>query len=194
MTPFLNLALLTLRSPAKAAEIVLAQQWRGEAVWTGLLLVAVLNALTHALMLWLFPVAQELAFLNMSPTALVGLSAGLLVVFSVAVTFCGRLIGGQGGFAQVLPVMIWLQLVRVGIQAVVIVVTLLSAGIGALLSLLVNVFLIYVLLHFVNEAHRFNSLWRAFGVLVMASLLALFTLTFVLGLLGPAKLGLPAYV
>lgn len=103
MTPFLNLALLTLRSPAKAAEIVLAQQWRGEAVWTGLLLVAVLNALTHALMLWLFPVAQELAFLNMSPTALVGLSAGLLVVFSVAVTFCGRLIGGQGGFAQVLP-------------------------------------------------------------------------------------------
>ena len=90
--------------------------------------------------------------------------------------------------------MIWLQVIRVAIQLALIAVSFVSGSLGGLLSLAVNLYLVYVLLHFVNEGHRFNSLWRAFAVLLMASLLALFTLTFVLGLFGPENLGLPAYV
>ncbi|MBE1295213.1 Yip1 family protein [Phycobacter azelaicus] len=194
MTEFFTLGRLTLRNPSAAAQIVLAQHWRGEALWTGLFLVAVLNALAYAVMTVLFPVPEEMAFLNPSPILYMALSTGVLLVFSSAVTVSGRMIGGQGGFFEVLSMMVWLQVVRLALQVVLIFAIVLSPGLGGLLSLAVNLYLVYVLLHFVNEGHRFASLWRAFGVLLMASLLALFALTFVLGLFGPDNLGLPAYV
>ncbi|MDE4172543.1 YIP1 family protein [Phaeobacter sp. PT47_59] len=194
MNSVLSLGLLTLRSPAQAAHLLLSRAWPREAIWTGLFLAAVLNALAYGLMTVLFPLPPEFAMMRLSSVTYVALSAGLILGVSVAVTVCGRFIGGKGAFADVLAVMIWLQIVRVGIQAGLILVTILSPGLGGLFSLVVNLYLFFVLLHFVNAAHRFNSLWRAFGVLLMASLLALFTLTFVLGLFGPENLGLPAYV
>ncbi|MEL0438557.1 YIP1 family protein [Phycobacter sp. K97] len=194
MTAILTLGRLTLRNPSAAARIVLAQNLRGEATWTALFLVAVLNALTYAMMTVLFPIPAELAFLNPSPITYMTLSAGIVIAFSAAVTVSGRMIGGQARFFDVLSMMIWLQFIRVGIQVALIVVMVLSPGLGGLLSLAVNLYLVFVLLHFVNEGHRFNSLWRAFAVLLMASLLALFALTFAMGLFGPDNLGLPAYV
>ncbi len=194
MTAIFTLGRLTLRNPAAAAKIILAKTLHGEAIWTALFLVAVLNALAYAVMTVLFPMPEELAFLNPSPITYMALSAGILVAFSAAVSASGRLIGGQGSFFGVLSMMIWLQLVRVALQVVLILVMMLSPGIGGLLSLAINLYLVFVLLHFVNEGHRFNSLWRAFAVLLMASLLALFALTFVTGLFGPDNLGLPAYV
>lgn len=194
MKQLFTLGLLSLRMPSTAARLLLSQNWPKDAIWIGLALAAILNALAYGVMTLLFPLPPELAMLRFSPVAYAALSAGLIAGVSAAVTFCGRFISGQGRFSDLLLVMVWLQAIRVGIQLPLIVITVLSPGLGGLFSLVANLYLFYVLLHFVKEAHRFGSLWRAFGVLLMASLLALFSLTFLLGLLGPDNLGLPAYV
>lgn len=186
--------IMTLRQPDVAARTVLLRQWPREAIWTGLLLVLVLNAVVHELLnLWV-PAVGQLALVSLSTGSYLMASFLLTFGFAALLSICGRWLGGSGRLMPVLSLMVWLQFVQLAIQVFLIFVMMLSPLIGGLLSLLSTLVVFFILLHFVNEAHGFASLWRAFAVVLMAAILCLFAMTFIVGLLGPANFGLPEHV
>ncbi len=186
--------IMTLRQPDATARSILLRQWPREAIWTGLLLAVVLNALFYALLNLWFPLVGQLALLTLSTGSYIVASLLFSLGFTALLGFCGRWLGGSGAFLPLLSLMVWLQFVQLALQMILILVMLLSPLIGGLLSLLSNVFVFFVLLNFVNEAHGFASLWRALAVVLMAAIVTLFAMTFIVGLVGPTFFGLPEHV
>ncbi|EBA17882.1 hypothetical protein RSK20926_19127 [Roseobacter sp. SK209-2-6] len=194
MISLLPLAILTLRQPGAAARSLLLSPLSREAIWTALCLIVVLNALSYTVMNLLFPLSEELSFLKLSTGSYIIISTALTVLFALLLSVGGRWLGGQGRFLPVLTLLIWIQVVQLFLQVLVIVFTFALPLLGSLLGLVGNLFLVFVLLHFINEAHGFASLWRSAAVVVMAAILLFFAMMFFAGLIGPANIGLPGHV
>jgi hypothetical protein len=192
-----SFVILTLRQPGAAARSILLRQWPAEAVWTGLLLAIVLNVLFFSSVSLFFPLEGDLVTLNLMPdsTGISIFTAAIRSVgFAAVLTLGGRWLGGTAKFLPMLSLLVWHQLVQIVALLAVILIMAFSPSLGAMFALLVGVVLFFVLLNFVNEAHGFASLWRAFAVLVMATILMFFAMIFVVGLIGPDYLGLPENV
>ncbi len=192
-----SFVILTLRQPGAAARSILLRRWPAEAVWTGLLLAIVLNVLFFSSVSLFFPLEGDLVTLNLMPdsTGISIFTAAIRSVgFAAVLTLGGRWLGGTASFMPMLSVLVWHQLVQIFALLAVILIMAFSPSLGALFALLVGVVLFFVLLNFVNEAHGFASLWRAFAVIVMATILMFFAMIFVVGLIGPDYLGLPENV
>lgn len=192
-----SFVILTLRQPGAAARSILLRQWPAEAVWTGLLLAIVLNVLFFSSVSLFFPLEGDLVTLNLMPdsTGISIFTAAIRSVgFAAVLTLGGRWLGGTASFMPMLSLLVWHQLVQIFALLAVILIMAFSPSLGALFALLVGVVLFFVLLNFVNEAHGFASLWRAFAVIVMATILMFFAMIFVVGLIGPDYLGLPENV
>lgn len=197
MTVLWRFLILTLRQPGVAARSILLKQWPAEAVWTGLLLAIVLNTLFFGILSALMPQSQELGILIMpdGPSGLTIITAALRSVgFAAVLTIGGRWLGGTGRFMPIMTLLVWHQLVQLVVLSAIIVAMLIMPLVGSLLFLIVGIALFFVLLHFVNEAHGFASLWRSFAVVLMATILLFFAMIFLVGLLGLDNLGLPENV
>jgi len=185
--------ILTLRQPGVAARSILLRQWPNEAIWTGLFLAVVLNALFFGGLGLIAPSSSELPIFDMSPDSpglSMMVSAIRSVVFATMLTFGGRWLGGTGQFMPILALLVWDQLLQLALMGLGIVVLLVLPPLGSMMFLLIGLVLLFVLLNFVNEAHGFASLWRSFAVVLMASIVMFFAMIFIVGLLGPANLGL----
>lgn len=194
MNALTTLALLTVKAPREAARRILAQEWPREALWTAFLLSVVLNTCVYTLQQVLFPLPPEVLLPRFSPGAYFGAVLVLQLAFIAMLATAGRWLGGQGNLAALLAVITWLQLLQAALNGAVIGLFLILPAFAALLNIAVNILVFFILLHFVNEAHRFGSIWRALGVVMMASLILVFALIFLAGLIGPANLGLPEHV
>ena len=189
--------ILTLRQPGVAARSILLRQWPNEAIWTGLFLAVILNALFFGVLGLILPDSSELAMFDMSPESpglSLMVSALRSVLFAAMLTLGGRWLGGTGHFMSILSLLVWDQLLQLALMSVAVVVMLISPQLGNMVFLVIGLVLLFVLLNFVNEAHGFASLWRAFAVVLMASMVMFFAMIFIVGLLGPANLGLPENV
>lgn len=191
----LDFALTTLRSPSVAAQDILQRQWPREALWTAFLLSVVLNTCVYTVQqLVLPPLPDDLVLLQFSPgvyfVAVLLLQLGFIAMLGTA----GRWLGGQGGLPAILAVITWLQMLQAGLNGLIILMFLLAPTLAALMNIAVNILVFVILLQFVRAAHQFDSLWRAFGAVLMASIIMVFALLFLLGLFGPANLGLPTHV
>lgn len=194
MKTLLEFAIFTIRSPQEAAGRILAEAWPREALWTAFLLSVVLNSCVYALQQVLFPLPPEVLLPRFSPGAYLGVVLALQVTFIAVLSATGRWLGGQGSFAALLAVVTWLQLIQAGLNAAIIVLFLLAPALASLVNIAANILVFFILLHFVKAAHGFETIWRSLGVVLMASLILVFSLLFVLGLIGPANLGLPENV
>ncbi|MGR3759399.1 YIP1 family protein [Roseobacteraceae bacterium NS-SX3] len=191
MNALTSLAVMTVTAPAQAARSILARSWPREVLWGGLLLSIVLNAMIYTLQQWLFPLPEGTVIPQLAPGAYFAAMLVLQVAFIAMLTISGRWLGGQGVLADLLAVLVWLQLLQAAAQGAVTVLFFVAPALAALANLAVNIFAFFILLHFINEAHRLGSIWRALGVLLMSSLAILFAIIFLLGLIGPDTLGLP---
>lgn len=188
-----SFVMLTLRQPGVAARAILLRKIPDEAIWTGMFLAVTLNALFFGGLGFLIPNSSDLAMFDMSadqPGLSLMLSAFRTVIFAALLTFGGRWLGGAGRFMPILSLVVWDQLVQLAVMAGAIVILLMSPVLGSLAFFIIGLVLFYVLLNFVNEAHGFASLWRSFAVVLMASIVMLFAMLLLVGLLGPANLGL----
>lgn len=191
----LDFALTTLRSPSMAAQGILQREWPREALWTAFLLSVVLNTCVYTLQqMVLPPLPDDLVLLQFSPgvyfVAVLLLQLGFIAMLGTT----GRWLGGQGGLPAILAVITWLQMLQAGLNGLIILMFLVAPALAALVNIAVNILVFVILLQFVRVAHQFDSLWRAFGVVLMASIIMVFALLFLLGLFGPANLGLPNHV
>ncbi|GGH24193.1 Yip1 domain-containing protein [Cribrihabitans marinus] len=179
------LAVLTVKDPAEAARRVLALNLPAEVCWLGLALAVVLDTLLYIVSnMALPPVESPFYGLIATPVGYGAVVGGGLVVTIIAIHRVGRVFGGEGGFGEILSLMVWLQLLSVVAQAAVFVLVLVVPLLAMILSFAATFLGIYIFLHFVDQAHRLGSLWRAAGVLVAAVLAISLAFMILLSLIG----------
>lgn len=175
-----ELILETIQNPANAASKLVAFQPKQEVLWTGFALVQVLGALLFAVQDLMIPGQIEMFEIKFSPIHHLIINTLIVLGFSFAVTVCGRMLGGSGTIFSVLACLTWVSFVQIIVLAANFIVSLIYQDLAAILQLSIALYTIYVSVHFINAAHELGSLWRAFGVVLLAA----FSIAFVLVILG----------
>jgi len=179
-----ELILLSVKEPAEVARRLIAMQLSREVLWTGLALAAVANTLLFSLSGLLMPGPSVVMPLFQSPFSyLVMVTVGLILTVAM-LYWAGRLLGGRGTVQDVLAMVLWLQVLRILVQVATLILSLTIPMLAMLLVLAATVLGIYILLHFVDQAHRLNSLLRAGGVLILSFVLMAVALSVLLTLFG----------
>lgn len=189
-----DLAVLTIKAPAEASRVLLGMDIPREALWTGLALVAVLNGLLFTLSNLLVPGPSPLPEIFLVPALYTVVVAGGLVLTVYALFWTGRFMGGTGSLDDIMLTIVWLQGLRVALMVLVIVLILTVPVLSALLGFAASIYGLYILLHFIDQAHRLNSLAKSAGVLVASMAAIVLGLTLLISLFGGPISGLSAYV
>ncbi|APG46972.1 YIP1 family protein [Phaeobacter porticola] len=185
---------LTFRAPTQAARLILSFRWPREALFLALMLTAVLNSLILELADILMPTAGVSVMEQVPALAYAGAVFGLHLCSTLVMTWTGRWIGGQGGFFDILAVTIWLNVVQIALLVAVVLLHLVMPLAASLVALVTNFVMLAIFLVFIKEAHKFTSIWRSIGTVVMSAIVVVLLLTLLLGAQAPALLGLPDHV
>ncbi|MBY5932505.1 YIP1 family protein [Tateyamaria omphalii] len=175
MSAVSDLAIDTLRDPKQVARQIISWQLDRATLYMALLAVAAVNTLLASAPVVLLegeidPAARSavpILGLLERPLALFAMIAGGLLVMVHGLVWAGRALGGQGDFADMLALLTWLQALRAAAQALVLVLSLIVPAIAGLVALIVAIVAFWLLLHFISAALRFDSLFRAFGLLLV---------------------------
>ena len=196
MTPaaFLRLAVDSVTAPQDVARLLLSLRWSREALLLSFALVVVLNALVFSATMLLAPPGDAELSLLASPMAFMFTLAGALALTIVAFTLAGRALGGTARIEDMAILMIWMQALRVLVQVAMVVVLAISSGLAALLIVATSALGIWILAHFINQAHGLDSLLRAVLVLLLGLTGTALALAFLLTLTGATTMGLNGYV
>jgi len=164
----LALARLSLKRPRDGARQVIALRLPPAVGWLGLGLAAVLSTLMVHLSFAMQPadVQSFFAAAIASPLRTALLQGGFMGVAVVAVYRVGRWRGGHGRFDEALILVVWLQFVLLGLQAVQLVAYAVAPLLADLIGLATVALFFWLLTNFVAELHGFKSLGLVFvGVL-----------------------------
>ena len=181
---WLTLAKTSLRDPGRAAEDVIAMDFGREVLWTALGLVAIVNTFLVLLVIEVSGPGVPLPGYFDRPLALFILIAGLTVVYIHGMYWAGMAIGGQGRLMDVLAVTVWFQVLRAGAQVAIILLSLAIPALGALASLVVAIWGIWIFINFLARALRLSSPWHAVAVLLIAFVGLIFGLGILMALIG----------
>jgi hypothetical protein len=184
------LAQLSLKSPRAAARALFAEEVPLAARSAGLTLIAVLSAiLLYPSFAILPPEDIVSSFLAQSPvqTAVVQWLALLLSV--ILIYRVGKAFGGQGSLADALLVVVWLQLLMLGVQLAQLLALILLPPLAGLIGLAGFIGFLWLIVNFIAELHGFRSLGLVFAGMIATFIAAAFVLALLLGLfLGPEVL------
>ncbi len=181
---WVNLAVLSIKDPATAARQLLNMQVPSNILWIVLFLVTICNTILFTFSDLLAPAPGPLSDLFGTPFMMLGLVAGGLILTVYSIYLCGRLMGGAGTFDGVLVLIVWLQVLRLAVQAAVLILMMTFPFLSALLVIVSFFVWLYLLVHFVNQAHQFGSLGRSAGVLVVSIIIPAVGIAVLLALLG----------
>lgn len=188
MTPqdIRNLIVLTLRSPAAAAQQILSMNLGREVLWTALFLAAVVNTffLTFQKMIMDPGADADLPIMFASPGIYFAIVAGGQVLFIYALYLVGGMFRGTGSLNQVMALMVWLQLLQVAAQAIVVGLSLFAPPLAVILHMAGVVYGLYILVHFIDQAHQLKSMGRAAAVLSMTLVVLAVALSLLVALTG----------
>jgi hypothetical protein len=184
------LARLSLKNPRAAARALLAEDVPLAARSAGLTLIAVLSAILLFPSFALLPPEDFVSsFLAQSPVraAVVQWLALLISVFLIYRV--GRAFGGRGGLADAMLVVVWLQLLMLGVQVAQLLALILIPPLAGLIGLVGFIGFTWLTVNFIAELHGFRSLGLVFAGMIVAFIAAAFVLAILLGLLlGPEML------
>ena len=189
-----QLVVLSVKNPAEAAQILMSLKLPRNGLWTALILMAALQAIIFAVSGFLVPGPSPAPALFGSPLRFFMMAAFALVLTVYALHWAGRLLGGEGSLEDVMVLVVWLQLLRVLVQVGALILSVTLPVLAMLFVLAATIIGIYILLHFINEAHRLGSLGRAAGVLCVAVVSIVVGLSVFLALIGVQLVGASGYV
>lgn len=190
LTPSLkDLAVLTVQDPAEAARQLMALQLDRGTLWTAVFLVAVLNTLLAGLNNVLMPNSTPFPGLFDVPAVYFFFVGGGLVLTILTLFWVGRAFGGEGSMEDIMIVIVWLQFMRVLVQAAALLLLLTIPVLSILLILAAALVGIWILVHFVDQAHRFGSLSKAAGVLIAAFVGMVVGVSILLSMIGVSAVG-----
>jgi hypothetical protein len=188
----MSLIVSSLRDPRAAAGQVMGYALGRDALWTALALVAIINTFLVLFVLQFSGPTMPLPGYFDTPLALFILIAGLTVVYVHAMYWAGLMIGGKGTLTDVLAIVVWFQILRALAQVAVIVVSLALPPLGALFSLVVAVWGLWIFLNFLATALNLKSAWHSIAVLLLSFIGLVVGLGILLGLIGGFAQGVPS--
>ncbi|MGJ8624073.1 MAG: YIP1 family protein [Yoonia sp.] len=162
----------SIMEPSAAAEKAIGMKLSLEALWTGLALVAVLNVIMLAVLQMVAPapVALQGQTLSLSPFAYAAIIGIFLALFVMGTLYTGNLLGGTGTLAGTLTIIVWFQAISLTLEAIQLVLVLISPAISSLFGLLSMGVLVWCFVNFTNVLHGFNNLGKAILTMVLALL------------------------
>jgi hypothetical protein len=111
------------------------------------------------------------------------MAVGMVITLHL-LTWVGGMMGGQGQLADVTVVLVWLQYLRLAAQAALLLLTLLVPALALMATLVVAFYSLWLLLNFLDVAHRLGSLGKSALVLVFAVVGVTMGLSFLMMLIG----------
>lgn len=185
----LNLAWQTVVAPRDVARLLTSLKLEQGVLLLVFALVVVLNTL-------FFGVSQMVSGQMGAPVALVlspvvfgtmlAVSVGATIV---ALTWVGRWLGGKATLQEVAVLVIWLQSMRLMVQAAMILILPISPGLAGLGGIAASFVGLWILSHFMDTAHGFDSLVKAFISVILGIFALALVLTVLLGVLGVSTQG-----
>ncbi len=186
---FPELAVLTLRDPYQAAQIILGWKLPNEAIWTAIALVSVVITILSSLSNLMFPVPAPLSAILGNPFMYFLIAAGGFIATVHAIYWTGRMLGGTGALEDLMVLFLWLQGLRAAAQVVVLVTMMIAPVLASFIVLFVAVATLWVFVHFINIGLHLNSIMRAVVVLVVGATALIIGLSFFLSLIGVSAEG-----
>ncbi|KAA9009291.1 Yip1 family protein [Histidinibacterium aquaticum] len=167
-----RLLMETVRQPREVARFIIGQGYSREVLWMGLVLVTLISVLLVAVFSVLLPPPPPEApeRIVLTPLTYATILGGSLVITVFALHYTGLMLGGEGRLEDTLALMVWLQFLLVVLQAAQVVLAIALPALGAYAAIVSVGIALWVLVHFINEAQRFESLGRAVLTLVAALL------------------------
>jgi hypothetical protein len=184
----LGLARLSLEDPRAGMRAVLRQDVPVPARTAGLLLMAVISALLmHLGSVFLPPPMDPMTQLLMASPIRTAIIQWLILAGSVLlIHHVGAAWGGRGSFVDALLVVVWLQVIMLGVQLVQLLALVLVPPVAGVLNLAGLALFFWLLTSFVAELHGFASRGKVFaGILVAAFGVVLLLAVMMSLLLGP---------
>jgi len=176
---FLPVVRQSLREPREAASTLLSMGVPKQVLWPAFALLIVLPVI---LIFVTEPPTGPNGEVLVSPFALT-LASAIVSVASVYLTWkIGVLMGGSGGFDETLLLTVFIQGIVFGGQLIEFAIVLIIPPFAGIYYVALVAFIFWLYLNFIAVLHGFNSLWRAFGVLLFASIAVAIVFIFVLSL------------
>lgn len=192
MTFWSQLALDTLRDPKGTAHRIMGWNLDRATLYMALFAVAAVNTLLASTPVVLSTggvdaaarAALPVLALLERPIMFFVIVAGTLVIMIQAFFWAGRAMGGTGEMTEMMALIIWLQALRAVAQAVILAVGIAAPVLATLVALGLQIVAFWLFLHFISAAMRFDSLLRAFGLLIAVATGLFIGLMMILSLLG----------
>ncbi|WP_255010661.1 Yip1 family protein [Roseovarius sp. M141] len=189
-----DLFVQTLFSPRAAADRIMALSLPREWLWMALALMSVLNGIVYSVSLSMGPqsdpqTVQMIPPAFQSPALFTMFLFGALIVTVMALTWVGRSLGGAAQIPQVLALIVWMQVLRLGVQLALLVLMLALPLGGLALVMIASVWGLIILVAFIDRAHGFDNIFKSIVVLVLAVLAMVVGLSVILSVLAAAVMG-----
>ncbi|MHA6261916.1 Yip1 family protein [Arenibacterium sp. CAU 1754] len=184
-----HLVVMTLRTPAEAARVLIGLYLSRQTLWMGLILVAALQTLTLVLMGYLIPSDFPMSALLETPLTLFAASVAGLALMVFAMHRVGLQMGGRASLNDIIVVMVWLQLLRVAAQIITIGLALIVPFLATLVSFAAGLLALYIIVHFIDQVHQLNSIPWSIAVLAISMFITMIGLSVLILLVGAPILG-----
>jgi hypothetical protein len=184
----------SIMEPTQMAQKAIALNLPREALWTALALVAVLNVIMLALLQVASPapIAFEEQAFALSPFAYVAIIGVFLALFVLGLLYVGKFMGGTGTLVGALTIIVWFQSISLTLEAVQLVLVLISPAIASIFGILSLGALIWCFVNFINVLHGFDNLGKAMITALLALIATAMTAGLILAILGVGPTGVPA--
>lgn len=181
----------SVTEPAEMAGKVLTLRFPREALWTALVLAAVLHVLSLGLLQLVSPqtAALQEQIVILSPFAYFVLMGTFLTFLIFMLVHAGRMMGGIGTIESALALLVWLQAVSLTLEAIQILLMLLSPFVAGVFSLLSVGAIVWVFVNLINVLHGFGNLGKAIVVMAMALIGTALGTVVVVGMFGITPTG-----
>lgn len=183
-----GLARLTLQDPRKAIRVLQAEDVPLPARTLGLLLMAVLSALLlQPSFLLLPPTDDAMGFvLAQSPLRTAVIQWVILLISALLIHRVGKAFGGTGNLPDAILIVVWLQLIMLGVQILQLLSLVLLPPLSGIVGIAGFVLFLYLLVSFIAELHGFASRGAVLAGVIVTFFAAAFVAALVLGaFLGP---------
>ncbi len=187
---------LSLQNPREAAKHVIAMGLPERALWLAMSLVVVLTSLVMSGILQAVPLPDDEISQVLtaspgynSPLLLTGIRLAQAVLAVYVLFWVGRALGGQGSKQDILGVLTLLQVVSFVLLTGITIVSLVFPLLSLVAFLTFVGWLLWSVLTYVDEAHEFDNLFKATGVVLVSVVGIIVGMSFLLSLLGGLFLG-----
>lgn len=184
----LDLLRQTLFQPREAARLLIDMRLPSQWLWLALVLMAILNSIVYTLSVQINPPTDPSAALMppvfQAPILFAVLLFGALALTVIALYFVGQGLGGAAEMTDILVLLTWLQVLRLFVQFGVLVLALGAPALAAIAVIVSAVWGVYILIGFVDAAHRFDNRFKAAGVIVLSFVAMAIGLSTLLSLVG----------